>query len=52
MLRTTQQSLSVALEILQEQQELRELGLTEEEIEGYLEFYLETFELVTIGKDN
>ena len=32
-------NLEVQLELLVEQQELRDLGLTDEEIEGYIDFY-------------
>ena len=37
-------NLILALEIYADQTELRELGLTEEEIEGYLEFFIDHYD--------
>lgn len=39
------------LEIIKDQQELREWGLTEEEIEGYLEFFIDNYELTQVDSD-
>ena len=39
------QNLFIMLEILKDQQELRELGLEEEEVIGYLEFFIDNYEL-------
>lgn len=36
-------NLEVQLELFVEQQELRDLGLTEEEIEGYIDFYWDSW---------
>jgi len=36
-------SLVVALEIIQEYEELKELGLSEEEVLGYFDFYSDSF---------
>ena len=33
------------LEILNEQMELRELGLTDEEVDGYIEFYWDRYQV-------
>ena len=37
------QNTDILVEIETEMNELRKLGLSEEEIEGYIEFYLDTF---------
>lgn len=33
------------MEILGDEKELREMGLTEEEIEGYVEFFIDNYDL-------
>jgi hypothetical protein len=44
--------LETQLELYNEKKELRALGLTEEEVEGYIEFYWDTwFEPVNKGRD-
>lgn len=38
-------NLLAMLEILEDQKDLKEVGLSREEIEAYLEFFIENFEL-------
>ena len=38
-------SFAAALELFKEIKELKTLGLSQEEIEGYLEFYIDSFKL-------
>lgn len=39
------------LEIIRDQQELREWGLSEEEVEGYLEFFIDNYKLTNVDND-
>jgi hypothetical protein len=49
----TKSSFAAALELFKEIRELEALGLSQEEIEGYLEFYIDSFKLEeTVTFDN